>query len=521
MQIVVPKCNLHNFHRIQSTTPFISSSFLSYFRSTPTSSKNKCFNTPTFIRYKTRQKRADAKKALNDIYFGSGSSKFTLEGEYLKKRWKKSWDDDPTEHKNRRDPSARRWWDGDRTEHKNRRESKAHQKRKKMEKSKHTFEEFDDPEKHFQATFGNRRYFWSFKSWEESFSQSKKSGCKYSNTRNKWRTVSDDDDESSEDDDSYVVGSHSDRVALGLPTNGPLKIEEIKNAFRLSALKWHPDKHQGPSQSLFLKIVSDVEAYDEWFQEGLDGRMKKSFTPLQKVTSAIKQLATGNPTCKRYGGEFLRRPTSHDIALLYQAHEDRHHLPGMLGSLDCTHFVWRMCPTELRGQYMRGDHQYPTVMLEAVASQDLWIWHAFCGPAGSQNDINVLQQSPLFLAQPNGTAPNCPFQVNNHLYKRGYYLTDGIYPTWSVFVKSFPYPHDPNEKKFKRQHEAARKDVERAFGVLKSKWGILNRPMRSKTVRKIRSIVYTPYFTQHDYKRRRKGDSTGSYSRSSSRTRLR
>ncbi|KAJ0770237.1 putative harbinger transposase-derived protein [Helianthus annuus] len=139
--------------------------------------------------------------------------------------------------------------------------------------------------------------------------------------------------------------------------------------------------------------------------------------------------------CKRYGGEFLRRPTSHDIALLYQAHEERHHLPGMLGSLDCTHFVWRMCPTELRGQYMRGDHQYPTVMLEAVASQDLWIWHAFCGPAGSQNDINVLQQSPLFLAQRNGTAPNCPFQVNNHLYKRGYYLTDGIYPTVTTLTK--------------------------------------------------------------------------------------
>ncbi|KAJ0893420.1 putative DnaJ domain, Chaperone J-domain superfamily [Helianthus annuus] len=302
MQILVPKCNLHNFHRIQSTTPFISSSFLAYFRSTPISSEkweNKWFNSPdfgdakpskTFIRYKTRQKRADAKKALNDIYFGSGSSKFTLEGEYLKKRWTKSWDDDPTERKNRRDPSARRWWDDDPTENKNRRDpyarrwdddpterknmrdprrrdddptenrnrrdSKAHQKRKKNKwKRANDFEEFDDdeeddPEKHFQATFGNRRYFWSFKSWEESFSQSKKSGCKYSNTRNKWRTVSDDDDESSEDDDSYVVGSHSDRVALGLPTNGPLKIEEVKNAFRLSALKWHPDKHQGPSQAM-------------------------------------------------------------------------------------------------------------------------------------------------------------------------------------------------------------------------------------------------------------------------------
>ena len=194
--------------------------------------------------------------------------------------------------------------------------------------------------------------------------------------------------------------------------------------------------------------------------------------------------------CNLYASEFLRRPTSHDVALLYQAHEEKHHLPGMLGSLDCTHFVWRMCPTELRGQYMRGDHSHPTVMLEAVASQDLWVLHAFCGPAGSQNDINVLQQSPLFLTERNGTAPKCPFYVNNHLYKRGYYLTDGIYPTWSVFVKSFPYPHIVKEKKFKRQHEAARKDVERAFGVLKAKWHILHRPMCATSVKKIRMVVY-------------------------------
>ncbi|XP_021991246.1 protein ALP1-like [Helianthus annuus] len=139
---------------------------------------------------------------------------------------------------------------------------------------------------------------------------------------------------------------------------------------------------------------------------------------------------------------------------------------------------------------MRGDHSHPTVMLEAVASQDLWIWHVFCGPAGSQNDINVLQQSPLFLTERNGTAPKCPFYVNNHLYKRGYYLTDGIYPTWYVFVKSFPYPHIVKEKKFKRQHEAERKDVERAFGVLKAKWHILYRPMRATSVKKIRMVVY-------------------------------
>jgi hypothetical protein len=129
---------------------------------------------------------------------------------------------------------------------------------------------------------------------------------------------------------------------------------------------------------------------------------------LQFFCDAIIQL---------YARDYLRRPTSHDIASLYEAHEERHHILGMIGSLDCTHFVWRNCPTELKGQYKRGDHQYPTIKMEAVASQDLWIWHAFFGPPSSNNDVNVVMQSPLFLTERNGTEPKCPFVVNGHTYK--------------------------------------------------------------------------------------------------------
>ena len=78
-------------------------------------------------------------------------------------------------------------------------------------------------------------------------------------------------------------------------------------------------------------------------------------------------------------------------------------------------------------------------------------------------------QSPLFTTERNGTAPKCPFVVNDHMYQRGYYLTDGIYPAWATFVKAFKYPTDLKEKKFKKVQESARKDVERAFGVLKGK----------------------------------------------------
>jgi hypothetical protein len=67
----------------------------------------------------------------------------------------------------------------------------------------------------------------------------------------------------------------------------------------------------------------------------------------------------------------------------------------MLGSLDCMHWRWKNCPSAWQVQYL-GHHHTPTViLLEAVASKDLWIWHAFFGLLGSLNDINVLHRSSI------------------------------------------------------------------------------------------------------------------------------
>jgi hypothetical protein len=61
----------------------------------------------------------------------------------------------------------------------------------------------------------------------------------------------------------------------------------------------------------------------------------------------------------------------------------------------------------VRGQFTKGDYGVPTMVLEVVASQDIHIWHAFFEVAGSNNDPNVLNESPLFLcierASPLGT----------------------------------------------------------------------------------------------------------------------
>jgi hypothetical protein len=79
-------------------------------------------------------------------------------------------------------------------------------------------------------------------------------------------------------------------------------------------------------------------------------------------------------------------------------------------------------------------------MLEVVASQDLWIWHAFFGTAGANNDINVLNQSNLFTQVLQGRAPEAESMVHGTEYNMGYYLADGIYPEWATFAKTIPLP---------------------------------------------------------------------------------
>jgi hypothetical protein len=47
------------------------------------------------------------------------------------------------------------------------------------------------------------------------------------------------------------------------------------------------------------------------------------------------------------------------------------------------------------GQYTGHTHE-PTIILEAVASKDLWIWHDFFGLPESLDDINIFHRSHLF-----------------------------------------------------------------------------------------------------------------------------
>jgi hypothetical protein len=134
---------------------------------------------------------------------------------------------------------------------------------------------------------------------------------------------------------------------------------------------------------------------------------------------------------------------------------------------------WKNYPVAWKGQFTHGDYKVPTIMLEAVTSYDRWNWHAFFGTPGSTNDLNVLNQSPLFTQVLQGRALEIKFTIKGSEYNMGYYLADGIYPKWTTFVKTITLPLTEKDTLFAQHQEGARKDVECAFGILQKQWAII------------------------------------------------
>ena len=127
-----------------------------------------------------------------------------------------------------------------------------------------------------------------------------------------------------------------------------------------------------------------------------------------------------------------------------------------------------------------------TIVLEAAADYNLWFWHAAYGFSGALNDGNILALSPLLDRMTNGSfhqseqeAGVVPFFIQGEMeaFNRTFFLVDGIYPRYTRFVKAVREPITDQEKRFTGWQESARKDIERAFGVLEGRFKAMAYPI--------------------------------------------
>ncbi|GER44159.1 chaperone DnaJ-domain superfamily protein [Striga asiatica] len=126
----------------------------------------------------------------------------------------------------------------------------------------------DDDEVEFETIFrsafgGTRGFYWSFTIDDEPhYRNSSTYSRNYRNSssrRRKYEYEEEEENDSSSDYEIPLVDMTSDRLALGLASSGPLNIEDVKNAYRACALKWHPDRHHGSSKVSILLLYCDLE----------------------------------------------------------------------------------------------------------------------------------------------------------------------------------------------------------------------------------------------------------------------
>ena len=122
------------------------------------------------------------------------------------------------------------------------------------------------------------------------------------------------------------------------------------------------------SRELFVHIMNAVEAHDDHFVHKRNGGGVLGLSCFQKITAAMRMLSYGvaadatdeyvrigestaleslrrfvAAVVEIFGEQYLRYPNEADTTRLLALGEQQG-FPGMLGSIDCMHWVWKNCP---------------------------------------------------------------------------------------------------------------------------------------------------------------------------------
>ncbi|XP_012831512.1 PREDICTED: uncharacterized protein LOC105952496 [Erythranthe guttata] len=225
----------------------------------------------------------------------------------------------------------------------------------------------------------------------------------------------------------------------------------IKDYFKCEDSKYTADHFRRCFRmdvNLCTRILDEIEKNDEYFTKKVDAVKNQGLSPLQKMIAAIRMLAYGCST--DILDEYVQIGESTTI-------ESLQHLCDSIIAI-----------FEEECSRKPNEHDIKVLLKQGKAR----------GFSGTHNDITVLDISPLFDNIVHGVDPLCKFKVDDNNYDMGYYLTDGIYPEYATLIQTISQPSSVKEKLFAKQQETVRKDVERAFGVLQSRWHIIKGPSR-------------------------------------------
>ncbi|XP_042962700.1 uncharacterized protein LOC122296975 [Carya illinoinensis] len=257
----------------------------------------------------------------------------------------------------------------------------------------------------------------------------------------------------SSEDDSDVLNEEADGQSSRHRGNCQrpkfIQRDHIQRHERLFRDYFTEDPRRDNAERLGLFSMQKITAALRMLAYGVTGDFMDEYIHIGESTTMESLKKFSETIVSVFSDEYLRSPNANDIARLLVVGEQRG-FPGMLGSIDCMHWKWKNCPAAWKCMYSAHIRE-PTIILEAIALYDLWIWHAVFGMPGSHNDINVLERSFIFMELVQGRAPPVNYTINGNNY---------------IIHKTIPSPRGNKKKNFVKAQESTRKDIECAFGVL-------------------------------------------------------
>ena len=185
---------------------------------------------------------------------------------------------------------------------------------------------------------------------------------------------------------------------------------------------------------------------------------------------------------------------------IYEENKKIHpEMPGVFGSVDCTHFVKFMEKHARKNLTVTGHGNCagrPSLSMEASCDQNLYFTSTGNVFGGATNDITMFKaNSPIFQALTRNRMPSIPHDVlggddegsgGGFTYNLPCFLGDGIY--WGAGEGGYKATLmcaqadrdvlNGAEHHFKIIQESRRKEIERAFGCLKAKFSALRLGLR-------------------------------------------
>ena len=169
--------------------------------------------------------------------------------------------------------------------------------------------------------------------------------------------------------------------------------------------------------------------------------------------------------------------------------------PGAVGSMDCVHVRWDMCPFSLTN-LCKGKEGYQTIAFNVTVDHNRLIMASSRIFLGTFNDKSIvkfdkyatnLHEKRSFTDVTYNLFTDNGEEVERH---DPYIIVDGGYLNWPCLMTMFKSSSKPEEIAWSKRMESVRKDVECTFGILKQRFQILKKGIKLHTLQHIENIFY-------------------------------